>query len=219
MPILRAAALLLADGRLPTGGHAHSGGVETAVATGAVRTLADLREYCRGRLHAAGCTAAGLAAAAAGGLDLTRLDAEADARCPSPTLRATSRRLGRHLLRTARHLWWSDRLAAAAETPHGPHQPVALGCLAFAAGLGPHDAALIAALDSITPPAAAAVRLLGLDPFAVHGMLARLSGEADDVAGRVAGPAAAGELPSRSAPLLDYYAEHHDTMEVRLFAS
>ena len=32
----RAALLLLADGRFPAGGHAHSGGVEAAVTHGAV---------------------------------------------------------------------------------------------------------------------------------------------------------------------------------------
>jgi urease accessory protein len=219
MSTLHAAALLLADGRLPTGGHAHSGGVETAVATGAVRTTAELREFCRGRLHTAGGTAAGLAAAAADGADLAYLDAEADARCPSPALSATSRRLGRQMMRTARHLWWSERLAAAVDTPRGPHHAVALGCVAAAAGLGPREAALLAAVDSITVPAAAALRLLGLDPFPVYGALAELSGEADAVAEQAALMVAAGTLPSRSAPLLDVYAEQHATMEVHLFAS
>jgi urease accessory protein len=219
MSTLHAAALLLADGRLPTGGHAHSGGAEAAVATGAVRTVEELREFCRGRLHTTGSTAAGLAAAAASDAELVQLDAEADARCPSPALRATSRRLGRQLMRTARHLWWSERLAAAADTPHGPHHAVALGCVAGAAGLGPREAARLAAVDSITVPAAAALRLLGLDPFQVYGALAELSSEADAVADQAAELVAAGTLPSRSAPLLDVYAEQHTTMEVHLFAS
>jgi urease accessory protein len=214
-----AAALLLADGRLPTGGHAHSGGIEAAVAAGAVRTMQELREFCRGRLHTTGTTAAGLAAAAADGADLAYLDAEADARCPSPALRATSRRLGRQMIRTARHLWWSERLAAAADIPHGPHHAVALGCVAAAAGLGPREAALLAAVDSITVPAAAALRLLGLDPFQVYGAVAELTGEADAVADHATALVAAGTLPSRSAPLLDVYAEQHTTMEVHLFAS
>jgi urease accessory protein len=184
-----------------------------------VRTVEDLREFCRGRLHTAGSTAAGLAAAAAGGADLDHLDAEADARSASPALRATSRRLGRQMMRTARHLWWSQRLAAVAETPHGPHHPVAMGCLAAAAGLTPPEAALLAAVDSLTAPAAAAVRLLGLDPFRVYGALASLSGEADTVAEQAAVLVAAGELPSRSAPLLEVYAEQHTTLEAHYFAS
>ncbi|PKW16134.1 urease accessory protein UreF [Saccharopolyspora spinosa] len=219
MPILHAAALLLADGRLPTGGHAHSGGVETAVATGVVRTIDELREFCRGRLHTTGSTAAGLAAAAASGADLAHLDAEADARTPSPALRSISRRLGRQMLRTARHLWWSERLAAAARTPDGPHHPVVLGCLSAAAELTPREAALLAAVDSITTPATAALRLLGLDPFQVSGVLAELSGAADAVADNAAMLVAAGTLPSGAAPLLEVYAEQHATLEVHLFAS
>ena len=53
-----------------------------------------------------------------------------------------------------------------------PHHPVALGVIAAAAGLGPPAAAVAAAHGTVTGPAAAAVRLLGLDPYAVHGLLA-----------------------------------------------
>ncbi|MFL6056913.1 MAG: hypothetical protein ACJ72W_29040, partial [Actinoallomurus sp.] len=59
-----AALLLLADSRLPAGGHAHSGGVETAAATGVVHDLATLAAFLRGRLATTGLVTAGLAAAA-----------------------------------------------------------------------------------------------------------------------------------------------------------
>ncbi|MEV2265116.1 urease accessory protein UreF [Nonomuraea africana] len=59
-----ATLLLLADSRLPAGGHAHSGGAEQAVRTGAVHDLTSLRAFLSGRLHTAGLVAAGLAAAA-----------------------------------------------------------------------------------------------------------------------------------------------------------
>ncbi|MEU1094646.1 urease accessory protein UreF, partial [Streptomyces sp. NPDC005877] len=65
----RAALLVLADGRFPAGGHAHSGGAEAAVRAGRVRDADGLAEFCRGRLHTAGLVAASLAAAAALGLD------------------------------------------------------------------------------------------------------------------------------------------------------
>ena len=38
----RAALLLLADGRFPAGGYAHSGGLEASIAAGRVRDVADL---------------------------------------------------------------------------------------------------------------------------------------------------------------------------------
>ncbi|MGW6776309.1 urease accessory protein UreF, partial [Streptomyces sp. NPDC055037] len=53
----RAALLVLADGRFPAGGHAHSGGAEPAVAEGRIRDADSLASFCRGRLHTAGLTA------------------------------------------------------------------------------------------------------------------------------------------------------------------
>lgn len=61
---MHAALLLLADSRLPAGGHGHSGGTEEAIRTGAVHDLSSLASFLQGRLATAGLVAAGLAAAA-----------------------------------------------------------------------------------------------------------------------------------------------------------
>lgn len=58
-----AAVLLLTDARFPAGGHAHSGGLEPAVAAGTITDISTLEAFLRGRLRTAGVTAAGLAAA------------------------------------------------------------------------------------------------------------------------------------------------------------
>ncbi|PVE13023.1 urease accessory protein UreF, partial [Streptomyces scopuliridis] len=113
----RAALLVLADGRFPAGGHAHSGGAEPAVRAGRIHDARSLAAFCRGRLHTTGLTAAALAAAAAGGLDPLELDEAADARTPSPALRATARKLGRQLMRAARATWPSGELDALAAAP------------------------------------------------------------------------------------------------------
>ncbi|MGY3684212.1 urease accessory protein UreF [Streptomyces sp. TE33382] len=218
----RAALLVLADGRFPAGGHAHSGGAEPAVTAGRIRTADDLADFCRGRLHTTGLTAAALAAAAAHGLDPLALDEAADARTPSPALRAIARRLGRQLMRAARATWPSAELAAlAAARPRGAHQPVVLGLTARAAGLGPVDAAHCAAYETVSGPATAVVRLLSLDPFQATAVLARLAPELDHVADRAAAAARQGidALPAASAPLLDITAEAHAAWPVRLFAS
>ena len=85
----------------------------------------------------------------------------------------------------------------------------------------PELAARAAALGACTGPASAAVRLLGLDPFAVQAMLARLPPEVDmcaTAAARMGGrPLSA--LPAAGAPALDLLADYHLTAEVRLFAS
>ncbi|GHE02715.1 urease accessory protein UreF [Streptomyces alanosinicus] len=222
----RAALLVLADGRFPAGGHAHSGGAEAAVKAGRITSAASLEDFCRGRLHTAGLVAGALAAAAVLGVDPAELDAAADARTPSPALRAAARRLGRQLLRAARAGWPSPELdALAREFPKGAHQPVVLGLAARAAGLGPDDAAYCAAYESVSGPATATVRLLSLDPFDATGALARLAPELDRVADRAVEAArrAAAEgtdaLPAASGPLLEVGAQWHAAWPVRLFAS
>jgi urease accessory protein len=216
------ALLLLADGRYPAGGHAHSGGLEVACATGRVRDLDSLEAFLRGRLATAGLVAAAFAAAAwhrAGRApELSELDGELDARTASPALRLASRRQGRALVRAGRATWPSPAFGAL---PADPHQPVALGTVASAAGLAAAEAALVAAYGVLTGPAASAVRLMALDPYPVQALLAGLAGACDWIAARGAshgaGPAAA--LPAATAPLQDVGAESHATWEVRLFAS
>ncbi|MEV0373844.1 urease accessory UreF family protein [Streptomyces sp. NPDC050636] len=222
----RAALFVLADGRFPAGGHAHSGGAEPAVAAGRIKDADSLEDFCRGRLHTVGLVAAALAAAAAAGHDPLALDEAADARTPALALRATARKLGRQMMRAARATWPSAELdALAAARPRGAHQPVVLGLAARSAGLAPLDAAHAAAYESVSGPATAVVRLLSLDPFDATAVLARLAAELDQTA---AAASAAAEripeegldaLPAASAPLLDITAQQHAAWPVRLFAS
>ncbi len=143
--------------------------------------------------------------------DWHALDAEFDARTPSPAMRAASRQLGNGLRRLVRTMlpgfdppWQALRPA--------PHHPIVLGAAVAAAG-GTRDlAGRAAALAAVSAPASAAVRLLGLDPLATQAMLARLAVEID------ATPVPTG-LPADGAPALDLLADYHLTAEVRLFAS
>jgi len=253
--------LVLADGRLPAGAHAHSGGVEAAVAAGRIHDVPTLESFLLGRTATAGVVAAAFAAATcravtAGGsqpwsdprwsdashrLDgfgglrgpvsngvrgepgeagvgrVATLDDGVDVRTASPALRAASRAQGRALLRAAARIW----PAAGRPTGASPHHPIATGIAAAAAGLGPPEAALVAVYGGLTGAASAAVRLLGLDPYAVHALVARLAPECDRVADDAAAHAddPVDDLPAGSAILLDIDAEQHATWEVRLFAS
>jgi urease accessory protein len=225
-----ATLMLLVDGRLPAGGHAHSGGLEAAVVAGAVTDLAGLEAFLRGRLATAGLVAAAFAAAAtlicAGPTDAepdawAELEAELDARTPSAVLRSASRAQGRSLLRAGRAMWTLPPWATGI-----PHHANALGLVGAAAGLAPGRVALAAAHGGVTGSASAAVKVLALDPYPVHALLARLAGECEETAERATEAAtvavAAGtlrQLPASGAPLLDLGAEDHATWEVRLFAS
>jgi urease accessory protein len=206
-----AALLTLADSRLPAGGHAHSGGVEEAIALGLVTDEDSLETFLARRLTTAGRVAASLAAAAFSG-DPAGLDREADARTPSPALRAASRAQGRGLVRVGRLAWPS---AAWAGLPPAPHHPLALGVAARAAGLTARDGALAAAYLSVSGPATAAQRLLGMDPMRVAAATARLAPAIDAEADR----AATDPLATATDPLLDLLAERHATRRERYFAS
>ena len=83
--------LTLADSRLPTGGHVHSGGVEEAVTSRLVIDLGTLEAYLRRRIRTSGLVTASIAAAVHRG-DLTEADADAetDARTPAPAARQAS---------------------------------------------------------------------------------------------------------------------------------
>jgi urease accessory protein len=212
--------LLLLDSRSPSGAHNHSGGMEPAVTQGFVRDVDDVEAFCRARLRTGGRVAASAAAAAcllvdASGVAWRDLDDEVSARLPAEALRLASRRLGsglRRLLRVTVPNFGPDW--SLIERP-APHHPLVLGAGVGAAGGTPELAARAAALATCTAPASAAVRLLGLDPYAVHGVLARLGPEIDAVATSCAD----GHLAVDSAPALDLWADVHLTAEVRLFAS
>ncbi|MGW2624693.1 urease accessory protein UreF [Micromonospora taraxaci] len=224
--------LLVADGRFPAGAHAHSGGLEAAVAAGRVTDLATLEEFLAGRLATAGVVGAAFAAAAhraavaegtGGSLPsmLGQLDAELDARTAAPTVREVSRRQGRALLRAGRTIWPDAPFGDLPATPSGVHQPLVLGLLCAAAGLSRIDTATVAAYGTVTGAASAGVRLLGLDPYRVQALLVGLADACDGTAAEAAraadGPPE--RLPAAAAPLADIHAEIHATWEVRLFAS
>ncbi|HEX4811506.1 MAG TPA: urease accessory UreF family protein [Nonomuraea sp.] len=227
---MRPSLLLLTDSRLPAGGHAHSGGVERAVASGAVHDVPSLSRFLRGRLHTTGTVTAALTAAATltsaapAFAPWAELDAEADARTAAPAQREVSRTQGRLLLRVARRVWPSGVLGDVARAVPNPHHPVALGAAAHAAGVTPEEAAVAAAYHAVSGPATAAVRLLGLDPVAVHALLAGLTPDLTAVAAQAHLAAANAfprweALPAYSAPALDLLAERHAQAEVRLFVS
>lgn len=220
-------ALLMADSRFPGGGHAHSGGLEEAASRGLVSTEDDLPAFLLGRLRTAGELAAVFAAAAAHaarrgaiGEFWALLDAELDARTPSGAQREASRAQGSGVRRAMNASF--DALSAL--NASRPHHSIVLGAAVGLSGGLPLDAALTAAYLSVSGPASAAVRLLGLDPLAVNASVAALGPELSAVAERAASVAALppAELPAPGAPGLDFLAEahrHKQEKEVRLFAS
>lgn len=223
------AMLLLADGRFPSGAHAHSLGLEAAAGAGLVRDLGDLAAWIDGNLAtgwyldaAVAVHAAGLAAAGAATEPWSRLDAEVTARMTSPQLRAASRQLGRQLLRAASRTWPSAALAQLPDAhPDGPHVAVVQGAVGASAGLRPTEVAAVSLHGAVQLAASAATRLLGLDPYGVTALIAdlgpRLAALCDDVV-EVA-PSDLTDLPAVGAPMLDVLLAHHAVADGRLFTS
>jgi urease accessory protein len=227
---MNAALLLLADGRFPSGGHAHSGGAEASVGVGDITDLATLREFVVGRLHTTGLVDAAFAAAvcarcqaeSVGDEIWLEVVAEYLARTTSPRLRNASVTLGRQLLRAAVRAFPSPHYAeaVAALGPSIP-RPIVMGIAAAAAHCAPEEAALCELHHLVGSLTSAGVRLLGLDPFEIAAFGAELVADLEQLAVAAAatadGPPA--DLPADVALLNDVLAEHHGTWEVRLFAS
>lgn len=204
--------LALADSRLPTGGHVHSGGVEEAVTSGLVTNLETLDAYLARRVRTQGLVAASIAAAVhAGTLTVAAADRETDARTPAPAARTASRAQGRGLARLARRVWPGHDWTALGRAPH---LPVASGAVGAVAGLTPGQTALSVVYTTMTGSATAAQRLLALDPGDVAALTFGLAPLCDDVAA-----AAAEEPADLSDPLLDVLAQRHSERERPLFAS
>lgn len=207
-----ATLLTLADSRLPTGGHVHSGGVEEAVTSGLLTDVGTLRAYLVRRIRTSGVVAASIAVAVhTGTLDPDTADAETDARTPAPAAREASRAQGRGLIRLARRVW--PRQPWEALGPR-PHLPVAAGAVGAAAELDPGQTALSVVYTTMTGSATAAQRLLALDPADVAALTFELSGLCDAAAAEaVTGPA------DLSDPLLDVLAQRHTERDRPLFVS
>jgi urease accessory protein len=212
--------LLLADGRTPSGGYAHSCGVEAAVAAG-MDTEA-IPAFMSARARTTVLCEAAIAAAATGAESLRvllSLDHEFAARTLAPPLRAASRSLGLGLLRTAEQLWASDRLLRQyrQRSEYTP-RPVCVGVTARAAGLDSLQAARLVLYEDAAAIASAAVKLCALDAARATAWVAQLAPELARLAATVEGARTA-TLPSTSTPLLDLRALAHQQDDRRLFAS
>jgi urease accessory protein len=207
-----ATLLSLADSRLPTGGHVHSGGVEEAVASGLVVDLPTVRAFLRRRITTQGLVTASVAAAVhSGSLSAAAADRETDARTPAPAARQASRAQGRGLTRLARRVWVDGDWDALGATPH---LAVAAGAVGAASGMTPQHTALSVVYTTMTASATAAQRLLALDPGDVAALTFQLSGLCDQTA-----DLACKELADLSDPLLDVLAQRHTERERPLFVS
>lgn len=215
-------AMMLADGRLPTGGHTQSSGLEPAVRAGLGdegRRLGDVLGYARDRLRTVVRVEAGTAVVARHlvltGVDPGIVEAHWAARTPSQALRAASRRQGRAYTRLAGRVWPTvlDHLEADAELP----RPLVVGVVAAVTGLDAHQTARLVAYDDAQTAVAASLKLLPVDPADASAWLHDLHPDIEQLVVAVAALTRPAEVPAAGAPLVDLFAQQHTTERMRLF--
>src|SRR5437879_4687798 len=138
------AVLQFADGLFPSGGFAHSFGLETYAQTGAVRDAAGVAAFLRAQLEGsagpADAVAAAGAARRAGASDLTgcvEIDRRLDAMKWVPEFRAASRQMGRQTARVAESA--GDAFMAAVMRAIDVAEMSGHHAVVFGAALGRHD--------------------------------------------------------------------------------
>lgn len=213
--------MLLADARLPVAGHTQSAGLEPAVQHGLTADAVPL--YLAGRLSTVTRVEAGTAVVALrtlqAGEPIAPVARAWAARTPSPALRRSSRTQARAFLRIATRLWPdSAALATVAELPGVP-RPVVLGAAAATVGLSAPSLARLIGYDDAQTVAAAALKLLPLDPAAttewVHDVMPLIARLADEVA-PLRQP---GRIPACAAPQTELWAQAHAQSTRRLFSA
>lgn len=204
-------ALLLADARLPIGGHARSGSLEPALAAG----LTDIPGFIDLQLQTIARTDAGTAvvarALALAGHDLRPVLRAWAARTPSAALREDAAIVGAALTRLAGRLW------PGAGIPPSSPGPVALGVIAAHAGVAPDALARVVAHDTIQTITSATLKLAPGDPLEVAAWTLAAFPAGEALVAATAHLTDPDDIPAGSAPAIETCAETHTTATRRLF--
>lgn len=218
-------ALLLADARLPTGAYADSAGLEPGIIAGL--STADLYPYMLARLRTVARLEAGacvlahrLAGEESGAAEYTRLESAVAARMPSAAQRRASRALGRAFLRLAKALRPDHAgIGALGDLPAPPTRAVALGVVSYALAVSETQCAEICCYEELQRIAAAALKLLPVDPAAVTRWLMDAGDRAGEVVETARSMRDPDELPALGAPWMERWAEEHTQRTRRLFVA
>lgn len=218
-PAAGTVSLLLADARLPSGGHAHSSGLEPALLGGMSPDAAADFLALRARTTAlvdAGTAVASMHAVLDGdGSRLVAVEAAWAARTPSRAMRDASRDLGRGLLRLARRIWPAahgiELLASA------PPRPLVLGIIAAEVGMDAEELVRLTVYDDLASAVAALLKLDPRDPADGVSLVLDSCASIEPFIPSIAAIWSPGDIPALSAPQAEAWAEQHAVTQRRLF--
>lgn len=214
------AAMLLADARLPSGGHTHSAGVEPALTAG--MEPAALPALLRGRVSTTTLVEAGTAVAARhariSGGDLDAVETAWAARTPSRAQRDAARMLARGYLRVgAALLPGDDALAAWRLRESPPPRPCVLGVIAAGLGLPAPELVRLVVYEDMQAAAAAVLKLDPCDPLDLVALVVEFCGGIEDEVHAISAITDPADIPALSAPQSEAWAEAHARSNRRLF--
>ena len=214
--------MLLADARLPSGGHAHSAGIEPALRSGMrpeqIPALLRARAWTTSLVDAGTAVVARHLALTADAGSLDGVEIAWAARTPSPAQRDAGRLLGRGLLRLGSHLWpESPALNALARRPAPASRAVVLGVIAAEAGMDPLDLCRVVMYDDAASAAAAVLKLEPGDPAAASVWVAQTCAAVDDALRPISEITDPRDIPVAGAPESEQWAQAHSLLTQRLF--
>lgn len=216
-------ALLLGDGRLPTGGYSDSAGLEPAVLAGL--KLEEVYPYMMARLQtitrmeaAASVLAHRLAKRRATTNQYERLESAVDARTPSAAQRKASRFMGRAFLYLAKNLKPKDTGVLTLDNLEShPTRGVAMGVVAAALEVNEENCAEVCCYDDLQRIAEATLKLLPTDPALVTHWLIEAGKHVAEIVKSACETQNPSGLPAITAPWMEQWAEEHAERTKRLF--
>jgi|SRR5688572_23645402 len=212
----------LADSAFPTGGFAHSGGVEAAFQHGDLRTSADLFAFLEAALSQAGSSSVPFVSAAFDStLPFTTVDSMCDAFTSNHVANRASRLQGRAFLSSASRSFPATGIATLREqvqTAESPaHFAPVFGAVARILELERRSALRLFLFTQLRGWISSAVRLGVVGPIEAQSIQARLAPIAEETARRSAN--ATLDSVSQTAPLIDLFQGAQDRLYSRLFQS
>jgi len=222
--------LHLCDSLFPTGGFAHSDGLEAATSAGTVASADDLRQWMDvvleeslGRSEAMAVMLAWRVSSEGPTADLDaldHLDSEIHALRPSSTARAASRAMGTRLLKTWREI--HPELASNRRLPAADARvtlPIAFGCICGVAGIDQRSAAEGFIYMRLAATVSSAMRLMPIGQTDAHTLLARTLARVPATLDAIERRFERGERPGAFAPAFDVATMAQQHVRSRLFLS